>query len=68
MKFLAIALALAFFAVGVLYWLGRLQIGAGHAGPHHAHGVLFLALGVLSLLWARFQAGEQNPSGARTGS
>lgn len=64
MKFLAIILALGFFAIGALYWVGRVQIGAGHPGPHHGHAVLFFVLGLLSLLWLRFQTSAQSPSGA----
>jgi hypothetical protein len=65
MKILAIVLALVFFAIGVLYWIGKAQIGAGHPGPHHVHGALFFVLGLLSLVWARFQACSSCPSEAR---
>jgi hypothetical protein len=50
MKILAIVLALAFFVVAVLYWVGVF------GGVHVKHGILFAALGVLALIWLRFQS------------
>lgn len=49
MKIIALALALIFFVLAVLYWLGIF------GGVHVKHGILFAALGVLSLIWLRFQ-------------
>lgn len=50
MKILAIVLAVAFFVVAVLYWVGIF------GGVHVKHGILFAALGVLALIWLRFQS------------
>lgn len=50
MKILAVVLALAFFAVAACYWIGVF-------GPVHVkHGILFAGLGVLALIWLRFQS------------
>ena len=54
MKVVAVVLALGCFAVAVLYWNGSLQLFTSHPGPHHSHGALFAALGVLALIWLRF--------------
>ncbi len=56
MKILSIALAAAFFVVAALYATGSLQIGTHEAGPHIKHAILFVILGILSLLWLRFQS------------
>jgi hypothetical protein len=64
MKILAVVLAVAFFVVAALYWTGNLQVFASKPGPHHAHGILFAVLGVLSLVWLRFQ-GNASPSNVR---
>ena len=58
MKPLAIGLAVVFFLVAVLYGTGALQVGAHEGGPHVKHAVLFAILGVLSLVWMRFQTGS----------
>lgn len=50
MRILALALALVFFVVAVLYWIGLF------GGVHVKHGILFAGLGVLSLIWLRFQS------------
>ncbi len=64
MKALSILLALAFFALAGLYWTGALQFVVHHpGGPHHKHAVLFAGLGILSLIWFRFQT--STPSQAR---
>ena len=64
MKALSIVLAIAFFVLAGLYWTGAVQIGVHEAsGPHHKHAVLFAALGILSLIWFRFQS--SSPSRAR---
>ncbi len=56
MKVLAILLAAVFFIVAALYAVGFLQIGAHEPGPHVKHAVLFVILGILSLVWLRFQS------------
>jgi hypothetical protein len=56
MKILSLLLAIAFFVVAALYWTGNLQFLAHEAGPHHKHAVLFAALGILCLIWFRFQS------------
>jgi hypothetical protein len=63
LKPLALALAVVFFIVAILYATGILQIGAHDPGPHYKHAVLFAILGVLSLVWMRFQS--SSPSGLR---
>ena len=50
MKAIALALAVVFFVVAVLYFTG---IGLGQ---HTKHGVLFAVLGALALIWYRFQS------------
>jgi hypothetical protein len=55
MKGLSLLLAIAFFVIAVLYWTGTLQIAAHEPGPHHKHAVLFAGLGILCLIWFRFQ-------------
>ncbi len=63
MKPLALVLAVVFFIIAALYLLGILQIGASHPGRHVSHAILFAVLGVLSLVWMRFQS--SSPSGLR---
>jgi ABC-type transport system involved in multi-copper enzyme maturation permease subunit len=60
-KILALALAVVFFIIAVLYLIGILQVGASHPGPHVSHGILFLVLGILSLVWVRFQSNASTP-------
>jgi uncharacterized membrane protein YtjA (UPF0391 family) len=48
--------ALVLFVVAALYWTGTLQLGASHPGPHHSHAILFAILGILALVWMRFQS------------
>jgi hypothetical protein len=57
MKILAVVLAVVFFAVAVLYWIGTF------GGVHVKHGILFAGLGVLALIWLRFQSAS--PTRAR---
>jgi hypothetical protein len=54
-KPLALGLAVVFFIIAILYATGTLQYGAHEPGPHAKHAVLFALLGVLSLVWMRFQ-------------
>jgi hypothetical protein len=63
MKALSLLLAIAFFVLAVLYWIGMLQIATHEPGPHHKHAVLFAGLGILCLIWFRFQSAS--PSRAR---
>jgi len=56
-KNLAIILAVIFFVIGLLYGLGVLNIAASPDHPHHwSHLVLFWVLGILCIVWARFQS------------
>jgi hypothetical protein len=56
-KALPVALAVIFFIIAALYLIGILQIGVSGEthGPHVKHAVLFAVLGILSLVWMRFQ-------------
>ncbi len=63
LKPLALVLAIVFFIIAVLYATGILQIGAHDPGPHLKHAALFVILGVLSLVWMRFQS--SSPAGLR---
>jgi uncharacterized membrane protein YqjE len=57
-KPLAVLLAVVFFAIGLLYGLGKIQwfTQSGTAHPQHiAHLVVFWVLALLCLIWARFQ-------------
>jgi hypothetical protein len=63
MKALSIVLAIAFFVLAALYWTGAVQIAVHDGGPHHKHAILFAVLGILSLIWFRFQSAS--PSRAR---
>jgi hypothetical protein len=59
MRVIAIALAVIFFVLGILYGMGRInfltQSGAGHA-HHVTHLVILWVLALLCLIWARFQS------------
>jgi hypothetical protein len=59
MRVIAIALAIVFFILGILYGLGKINFltesGAGHA-HHITHLVVCWALALLCLIWARFQS------------
>jgi hypothetical protein len=50
MKALALLLAIACFVVAIVYWLPN-----GPFGHHVKHGIVFAVLGVLALIWLRFQ-------------
>ena len=58
MRVVAIALAVIFFILGILYGLGKIDFfvasGAGH--PHIKHLVVLWILSLLCLIWARFQS------------
>ena len=51
-----VILAVAFFAIGVLYYLGVLQIAVSdtHAAHHTTHAILFSVLAIASLIAANF--------------
>jgi hypothetical protein len=55
-KILATGLAAAFFVIAILFATGTLQIGTHEPGPHIKHAILFVLLGILSLVWLRFQS------------
>ena len=52
MKILAIVVAVICFALAAYYFTGY---GPGAPHQHVKHGVLFVVLGLLALLWIRFQ-------------
>jgi hypothetical protein len=53
MKILAIVISVVCFVLAALYLTGH-GPGAGHE-VHVKHGVIFIVLGLLSLVWMRFQ-------------
>lgn len=65
MKIAAIGLAVVFFLLAALYGTGTLQFGAHEPGPHIKHAILFTILGVLSLVWMRFQGASASGQGPR---
>jgi hypothetical protein len=56
MKVLAALLALLCIAIAALYWTGALQFATSHPGPHHTHAIVLALVGVLALVWLRFQS------------
>jgi hypothetical protein len=60
MKTVALVLAIAFFILAIVYWLP-----SGPLGSHVKHGILFAALGLLSLVWMRFQRPGARGTGTR---
>jgi hypothetical protein len=58
MRVIAFALAIAFFILGILYGMGKInaftQSGGGHA-HHVTHLIVLWVLALLCLIWARFQ-------------
>jgi hypothetical protein len=56
MKVLAVVGALVCFVLAVLYWTGSLQLGSSHPGAHHLHAVVLAVIGILALVWLRFQS------------
>lgn len=59
MKVIALLLAAAFFVLGVLYGLGKVNFftESGKAHSHHiTHLVICWVLALLALIWARFQS------------
>jgi len=57
MRLLAVVVALVCFVLAVLYWTGSLQLATSHPGPHHTHAIVLALVGVLALVWLRFQSG-----------
>jgi hypothetical protein len=59
MRVIALALAVIFFVLGILYGLGKISFftesGAGHA-HHITHLVILWVLALLCVIWARFQS------------
>ena len=59
MKPIALILAVVFFVLGILYWMGTInwftQSGSGHQ-HHTTHLIISWALALLCLIWARFQS------------
>ncbi len=59
MRVIAVALAIIFFVLGILYGMGKInfftQSGAQHA-RHITHLVVLWVLALLCLIWARFQS------------
>ncbi len=51
-----VIVAVAFFVIGVLYYLGVLQIAVSdtHAAHHTTHAILFSVLAIASLIAANF--------------
>lgn len=51
-----VVLAVVFFVIGVLYYLGVLQIAVSdpHAAHHTTHAILFSVLAIVSLIAANF--------------
>ncbi len=58
MRVIAIALAIIFFVLGILYGMGKINLFT-QSGPQHAHHITHLVilwvLALLCLIWARFQ-------------
>ena len=59
MRVIAIALAIIFFVLGILYGMGKINLFT-QSGPRHAHHITHLVilwvLALLCLIWARFQS------------
>jgi phosphate starvation-inducible membrane PsiE len=56
---IALAFALVFFVMGILYGLGRINLftESGNAHAHHiTHLIVAWFLALLCLIWARFQS------------
>lgn len=55
-----VVLAVVFFVIGVLYYLGVLQIAVSdtHAAHHTTHAILFSVLAIASLIAANFARGR----------
>jgi hypothetical protein len=62
MKIVALVVALICFALAVGYGSGTVQFAAHTPGPHVKHAVVFAVLGVVALVWMRFQSGASAPS------
>jgi hypothetical protein len=61
MKIVALVAALVCFVLAALYATGNLQGGAEHV-HHYKHAVVFAVLGVVALVWMRFQSGASAPT------
>ena len=63
MKFVPIGIAVLLFLIAGLYGAGLIHLGAHTPGPHLKHAILFAGLGVLALVWARFQSNQSGATG-----
>jgi hypothetical protein len=61
MKLVALGAALVCFVLAGLYATGNLQGGPEHV-HHMKHAVVFAVLGIVALVWMRFQSGASAPS------
>jgi hypothetical protein len=61
-KILALVVAIVCFALCIGYASGVVQFAAHTPGPHYKHAVVFAVLGVLGLVWMRFQSGASAPT------
>jgi hypothetical protein len=62
MRVIALALAVIFFILGILYGMGRINLftASGGTHTHHVtHLVILWVLALLCLIWARFQTAPQ---------
>ena len=65
MKVLGLVVAVLLFVLAILSWTGTFQsaILFGHSPMHnYKHTILYAVLGVLALLWVRFQGSNAMPS------
>ncbi len=65
MKLLGLIVAVLFFILAVLSWTGTFQSALifGHSPMHnYKHTILYAVLGVLALLWVRFQGSDATSS------
>lgn len=59
MRAIAYVLAIVFFVLGILYYMGKVNwfTESGAAHPHHTtHLIICWVLALLALIWARFQS------------
>ncbi len=65
MKVLGLVVVVLLFVLAILSWTGTFQsaILFGHSPMHnYKHTILYAVLGVLALLWVRFQGSNATPS------
>lgn len=64
-KVLGVLIAVLFFVLAILSWTGTFQSALifGHSAMHnYKHTILYAVLGVLALLWVRFQGSDATSS------